>query len=305
MQMKPIIQPFRALLLLGALLLVACGGSPLQPLERQIDNLTTPLDARIGVAILTPDGKWITRQDTLLPMLSVFKFPLALAVLDRAAETGTPLSQPLDVGTEWLDADTYSPMRDSLPAEGGEVTLGALLHYSTSLSDNIACDRLLAFVGGPEAVDAYVRELGIEGIRITATERMMHRDPAAVRANVARPSALCALYARFLDGGLLTAEHNALLRGLLEGATTGANKLRAGLPAGVILGHKTGSSDRTPEGLRTADNDTGYIVLPDGRHYCIAVLVTDSREEDATNAAVVARISQAAYAFFTQDKRQR
>ena len=291
--------------LLAAVLLAACSTDTLRPLEQQIDALTAPLDARVGVAVRTPDGDWITRQDTLLPMLSVFKFPLALAVLDRAAETGTPLSQPLDVGPEWLDAGTYSPMRDSLPAAGGSVTLSALLHYSTSLSDNIACDRLLAFVGGPAAVEAYVRELGIGGIRIVATERMMHRDPDAVRANAARPSAICKLYARFLEGELLNEEYNALLHGLLEKATTGANKLRAGVPATVILGHKTGSSDRTAEGIRTAENDSGYVLLPDGRHYCITVLVTDSREDDATNTAVIAGISKTVYEYFTRKETTR
>ena len=294
----------RTALLLSALLLLSCA-SPHAQLGRRIDRILAATDARVGVAVIAPDGECLVRCDTMLPMLSVFKFPLALAVLDRAAETGTPLSQPLDVGPEWLDAGTYSPMRDSLPAAGGSVTLSALLHYSTSLSDNIACDRLLAFVGGPAAVEAYVRELGIGGIRIVATERMMHRDPDAVRANAARPSAICKLYARFLEGELLNEEYNALLHGLLEKATTGANKLRAGVPATVILGHKTGSSDRTAEGIRTAENDSGYVLLPDGRHYCIAVLVTDSREDDATNTAVIAGISKTVYEYFTRKETTR
>ncbi len=295
----------RHLLLPLLILLSACGSRPHAALEQRIEDIAAPLDARIGVAIRTPDGAVIARQDTLLPTLSVFKFPLALAVLDRAAATGTPLSRPFDVGPEWLDVDTYSPMRDSLPAEGGTVTLAGLLRYSTSLSDNIACDRLLDFVGGPAAVEEYVRGLGIDGICIAATERAMHRAPETVRSNAARPSALCALFDRFLQGGLLTAEHDALLRRLLEGAVTGSNKLRAGLPATVTLGHKTGSSDRTPDGVRTAENDAGYVLLPDGRRYCIAVQVIDSREDDATNTAAIAAISKAAYEYFTQNETSR
>lgn len=130
----------------------------------------------------------------------------------------------------------------------------------------------------------------------------MHLDPTNQRINVARPSAVCALFARFLEGGLLTPEHDTLLRQLLEGATTGANKLRAGLPAGVVLGHKTGSSDRTPEGLRIADNDAGYVILPDGRRYCITVLVTDSPADDAANAAVIAALSKRIYEYFTREQ---
>ena len=35
--------------------------------------------------------------------------------------------------------------------------------------------------------------------------------------------------------------------------------------------------------------------LPDGRSYSIAVFVMDSREDDRTNAAVIARISRLVY----------
>ena len=85
----------------------------------------------------------------------------------------------------------------------------------------------------------------------------------------------------------------------VRGTTTGANKLKAGLPASTVIGHKTGSSDRTAEGIRIADNDVGYVVLPDGRRYCIAVFVTESEENDATNAAIAASASRAAYEYFS------
>ena len=288
----------RLLFCAGLLLLAACGPCH-RTLEQDLEQLAATLpEARIGIAVRTPDGETVARQDTLLPLLSVFKFPLALAVLDKAAAEGTPLTTPVEVGPEWLDPDTYSPLRDSLPATGGGVTLGGLLRYSTSLSDNIACDRLLAYVGGPDAVERYVRErAGITGFRIAATERTMHLDPANQRINVARPSAVCALFARFLEGGLLTQEHETLLRQLLEGATTGANKLRAGLPEEVVLGHKTGSSDRTPEGLRIADNDAGVIYLPDGRLCYLAIFIKDSQEDDHTNAELIARITRIIYDF--------
>ena len=288
----------KRLLFIGCLLLAGCADTH-SALERKFDRIAGNLpEARIGIAILSPDGVLFSRQDSLLPMLSTFKFPLALAVLEKAATTGTPLASTLDIGPEWLESGTYSPLRDSLPATGGRVTLAALLHYSTSLSDNIACDRLLDFVGGPEAVDRYLRTRGFDGFRIAASEHTMHLDPENQRINVARPSALCKLFARFLQGGLLPSEQEAFLRHLLEDATTGANKLRAGLPEGTVLGHKTGSSDRTPQGIRIAENDAGYVRLPDGRSYCIAVMVIDSPADDATNTAAIAAISKAVYEQF-------
>ena len=142
--------------------------------------------AFVRVAVRTP-GETIARNDTLLPMMSVFKFPVALAVLDRMQREGIPLTQPISITPDLLLPGTYSPMRDSLPA-GGTLTLGQLLRYMVSESDNIACDILLREAGGPEAVEAYVRSLGIGGIRIAASEEEMHRGIGNQRVNKARPS---------------------------------------------------------------------------------------------------------------------
>ena len=65
---------------------------------------------------------------------------------------------------------------------------------------------------------------------------------------------------------------------------TGANKLKGMLPAKTVVGHKTGSSDRNADGMKTADNDAGLVILPDGRKYYIAAFVMDSYETDEDNA---------------------
>ena len=44
---------------------------------------------------------------------------------------------------------------------------------------------------------------------------------------------------------------------------TGANKLKGMLPAKTVVGHKTGSSDRNADSMKTADNDAGLVILPD------------------------------------------
>lgn len=129
----------------------------------------------------------------------------------------------------------------------------------------------------------------------------MHADPATQRLNTARPSAVVRLFGRLLRGDLLPEEETVLLRRLLETCATGADKLRAGLPAETTLGHKTGSSDRIG-GRRIADNDAGYFLLPDGRPCFIAVLVSDSGEEDATNAGIAAEAARTTYLYLTERK---
>jgi len=58
--------------------------------------------------------------------------------------------------------------------------------------------------------------------------------------------------------------------------------------------HKTGTSG-TRDGVAFATNDVGLVTLPDGRRLAIAIFVTDSKADDATRDAVMARIVKAAY----------
>lgn len=298
--------PMNRLLLLLALAGLCACTTPRKRFERAIDNVVRGCDARIGIAIGLPGREApLLRNDTLLPMMSIFKVPVALAVLDRAAAEAIPLTTRIAVGAEWLDRDTYSPMRDSLPEEGGTATLADLLRYSVSQSDNIACDLLIDFAGGIGAVNASLERRGLGEIRISATERDMHRTPELQRANTARPTAICRLFEGILRGEQLEPRHAELLRRLLEETSTGAAKLRAGVPRDAVLGHKTGSSDRDAAGRRIADNDAGYIILRDGRVCTIAVLVTSSAEEDATAAAAIAAISRLTCEYLIKTQHER
>ena len=76
---------------------------------------------------------------------------------------------------------------------------------------------------------------------------------------------------------------------------TGANK-----PKGMLASQNRGrtqdrSSDRNADGMKTADNDAGLVILPDGRKYYIAAFVMDSYETDEDNANIIARISRMVY----------
>lgn len=77
--------------------------------------------------------------------------------------------------------------------------------------------------------------------------------------------------------------------------SSGKDKLKAGLPAGIPLAHKTGHSDRMPDGLQISDADAGVIYLPDGEKCFLVVLIKDSRETDRDNAGIMADIAGITY----------
>ena len=96
-------------------------------------------------------------------------------------------------------------------------------------------------------------------------------------------------------------QYKDFLQAIMQETSTGKDKLKGQLPADVIVGHKTGSSDRTPEGIKIADNDAGFVILPNGQKYYIAVFVMESQETDADNAAIIASISQIVYDTLNSD----
>jgi beta-lactamase class A len=86
---------------------------------------------------------------------------------------------------------------------------------------------------------------------------------------------------------------------MIEGPS-GPNRIKGQLPEGTVVGHKTGTSSRNETtNVLTELNDVGIVMLPDGRHFAIAVFVANSTMTDDETAAIIARISKTAWDHFT------
>ena len=83
----------------------------------------------------------------------------------------------------------------------------------------------------------------------------------------------------------------AFLENIMLKTSTGENKIKAGLPKNTKIYHKTGSGSRTPKGLKIADNDAGYVRLPNGDLYYIAIMIKDSPLSDDENSKIISDIS--------------
>jgi beta-lactamase class A len=118
----------------------------------------------------------IENRDTLsyngyqhLPMQSIMKFPIAIAVLHAIDEGKFTLDQLIYINKNDLPK-TYSPLRDKFPEGNIDVSIKDLLRYMVSLSDNNACDILLKTLGGTDIVESYLHSLGIKKIAVKASE---------------------------------------------------------------------------------------------------------------------------------------
>lgn len=288
----------RLLLLLGCWAAAECSPQAARraALERELLRLTGSVQAQVGIAAVLGEGDTLAINDRPgYPMASVFKFHQALALLDSLDRAGLSADFPIEVRRSDLLPDTWSPLRDARPEGGYSLSVEELLSYSIAQSDNNVCDLLFRFLGGPETVGGYVRNLGLADTAIAADEAAMHRDPAAQYANTASPLDAVRLLERFRRGELLRPASTDLLMRTMRSTATGPDKLKGLLPPGMAVAHKTGSGLRDAQGIVAADNDVGIVFLPDGRTCSIAVFITASAEDDRTNAKVIALVSRKIY----------
>ena len=120
-----------------------------------------------------------------------------------------------------------------------------------------------------------MRQLNIsDEILIGASEEDMHRDPYLSYLNRTTPLAMAQLFDRFYIEMRNTSQSYSEISSMLEQCSTGRDRLAAPLlPINATIGHKTGTGFPTPDGRISAVNDCGYVKLPDGTRYSIAVLL--------------------------------
>lgn len=222
-----------------------------------------------------------------LPLYSVFKLPLAIAVLKDVEEKRLSLGQRVKVGPE--DVAPGSQFNTDLWRKPIEKTVAELLEFSIVRSDNTSSDKLLQLVGGPAAVTERMRSSGFNNIdiRYTTREFAAHRD----KPNTGTASDLAQLLARLQKGELLAAPQTELLLGFMTRATTGEHRLRGNLPSGTQVADKTGTGD-----AGSTTNDVGLITLPEGKeHLAIAVLLSGSKLTAEAQEKLIAGLARAAY----------
>ena len=279
-----------------ALLTLAAPLSAQATLHQQISSIAQDAQGKVFVACSLPG---IALDCDLNPhghppMQSTFKLPLAIVVLQQVEHGKLTLDQPI----RFLPSDrypgTYSPLQDAHPDANVDVPLSELLQLAVGKSDNTAADILLRILGGPEVVQDSLNKLGLRTIHVRDSERGLHDDFQAQYRNDAEPAAMVALLRLMADHSPLNAEHTALLNRWMTESTTGLHRIKGLLPADTLVAHKTGTSGER-NGLTPATNDVGLITLPNGHRLALAVFVIDSRADEATREAVIARIAKAIY----------
>lgn len=266
-------------------------------LSQRISEISAQKKATVAVSVIGIDFPFELNNenaDRKLPMLSVFKFHIALTAMHFVDQGKLKLDQTFFIKKEELLPNTYSPLRDKQPDGNYELSLAELLYYSVSLSDNNTTDILLRILGGPKTVQQFMEEKKVKNLKIRYNEEEMHRNPKYFYGNYTSVKSLSKLYKSFYNGKILSKKSTEYLYHILQQTTTGSNKLVQQLPPDSVA-HKTGSSGKDQNGLTVAENDSGIVTLPNGRHYAISVFVNNSYESETVNCQMISDISKAVF----------
>jgi beta-lactamase class A len=265
--------------------------------------------------------------DTLIPLLSVVKLPVAIVVLDGVDRGQWALTTPFPLLAQ--DMHPRGWLGDRYPRGGGHLSLYRLVEVMLTRSDNSSADALMRRVGGPRAVTRWLEGHGIHDLRVDRTERALGNDwyglppgsdtmgsaeeireirsrvPDAVHDSAARAMLLdprdtgsaeaCVhLLERLWRGDLLSATMTDTLKSILARCKTAPHRLPALLPKGTRVAHKTGTGG-TSAGVTVAINDVGDMRNPHGDEVAIAVLVGEPRGSVPRAERLIARVARTVF----------
>ncbi len=259
-----------------------------------LENYVRTHDAEIGIAVITDLHDTICINNNIrYPMNSVMKLYQAMAVADVMQRQGHRLDSLIDVSRKTLEEDTYSPMLTQYPRGNFRISVADLLKYSLQQSDNNACDIMFHHIVDVTETDRYIRGLGLNGFAISASEADMHSDTTRTHDNWNYPLTAAMLINRLFTERIYEDEYQHFLINTLNGCTTGGNRLaKPLLPTNAVIGHKTGTGFESADGRPQGINDVGFISLPNGRSYSIAVFVKSSRYDMAGTERLIAEVSE-------------
>lgn len=244
------------------------------------------LGGRLGVhAINVANGQACGyRANERFAMASTFKWILGAALLEEVHSGRLSLDEQLSFGRD--DLLEWAPVT-SEHVEVGTLSLETLGRAAVASSDNTAANLILDRIGGPARLTQFVREHGDSITRLDRREPELNENAPGDERDTTTPRAMAELLQELLCRGGLAETSRATVESWMQGATTGANRLRAGLPKDWNVGTKSGS------GRRNAVNDVAIARPPSGGPLVIACYTSGGTASLATHESAHVQVARA------------
>jgi len=282
----------------------------------------------VGVSALhLESGRRVrVNADRQFPLASTYKVPMAAYALHLVSAGKLTTDQLIEIRPE--DLVVSSSITRLFPHPGIRLSLLNLMEAMLIQSDNTATDVLLRTVGGGQAVTGWLKDRGIDDLRVDRSTADLIRDymgmPRSAESMAAQyeamtfdgltesdwirlydalvadprdhgtPDAMTALLAGLWQDAWLESAYGEQLRAIMGRCLTGSARLSGRMPTQQLpLAHKTGS-------LGGSINDAGVIALPDDRGTLIITVFTQSPSTLQSDAGerVIAEVGRTLYDYF-------
>ena len=239
-------------------------------------------DAGVFVLDLEDGGYLDLHGDKVFPAASIIKLPILIACL-----------QDVDTGKISLD-ETLVLTRDVIVGGSGELqdrppgskfTVLQTLHKMITISDNTATNMIVKRMGGLAVLNQRFRTWGLQK---TVMRRWL---PDLRGTNTTTAKELITLLAWLDARKLLSPSSQGLALNLLQ-RVKNRKLLVAGLGPSATIAHKTGD-------IGFLLGDAGLVVMPSGKRYLIATLVTSAQDDPAARDYIQA-VSRLVYTALSQ-----
>ncbi len=296
-----------------------------QSVGAAIEQIASGLAGRIGFAAQEIGGDEVIafNGDETFAMASTYKVAIATAVLDRVDRGELSLDQLVEVPLDMMVVGETA-LAETFPHPGLQLSVANLIEVMITESDNTATDVSMGLAGGPAAVTENLRRLGITDFRVDRLTTEILRDfyglpgpatpevvaeayrnnPALVTEQADRnpdfeadprdhatPLAMLQLLLAIDGGTAMSPESREFLLGVMSRTRTGVGRLKGLLPRGTPVAHKTGTTGGVA-------NDVGFITLPDGRRFAIAVFTNSSETPVSDRDRAIAEITRTLFDHF-------
>jgi len=291
----------KRILLVACLILINANASlafDIASLQERVNETAKSFKGQLGVGVIDVQSgqSWYLNGDERFRMQSVAKILVAMAALRQVDEGKLKLDQAIPLTRSDVAMIQQSYVPDPLPISTKSLPLSSLMEKSVCRSNNGAVDTMIKLLGGPSAVDKFLKDEQFSDIRVDRFEKevLLHDDDhaGADLLDSATPRAICSVLAKLQSGKLLSPKSTAYLIGLMRRCETGKNRLRAGFPKDWIVANKTGTG-REANGMTVSTNDVGIVTGPNNSTLIVAVLLADAKLSQRACEGKIAEIAKA------------
>lgn len=270
-----------------------------EQLIKSLEQTISLYKATVGLAVYEQETGDTFSINNHIPFAtqSVYKFPLALAVMNRVESGKISLQQKVFLSKEMLDKFSWSPLKKQNPGSNFYMTVDSLLMYMMTYSDNLSCDLLFQLLGGPGVVDTFIRNSGFNGMHIKFTEAETGMKPQRMYENTSSPVAMTRLLEAFHERKIVNDASTRYLLNFMINDSTSHMRLIGQLPQGIKVAHKTGTGSWN-DTLIGACNDVGIIYFPDTCHLTISVFVMNANETYENTEKLIAILARDIYDYY-------